>query len=311
MLELLRDRKKQGSVPGRRDDNNRLVLLVEGGSSRGAYSSGMTIAIERLGLLPAFDAVYGSSAGSLNAAWLLCGQADATKHAWWDPLIMRTTIDVRRALRGRPVVDTGFLIGTVYTQILPMGFQEILDNPVEFHPMATDARTGEAVDLHDQIRDQAGVQIALRASTAMPVLAGKPIEIDGRLLVDAGLSESVPMRTAIEQQATHIVALRTTRSDETSSAPSRFERMVASRWFLKHAPGTLDLWLRHDVLRAEEERLLASHPATLQIRPPLGSARIGRTERRLDLLRDAVEIGRRAAMDELAGCIEEPLTSRR
>ena len=311
MLELLRDRKKQGSVPGRRDDNARLVLLIEGGSSRGAYSSGMTIAIERLGLLPAFDAVYGSSAGSLNAAWLLCGQADATKHAWWDPLIMRTTIDVRRALRGRPVVDTGFLIGTVYTQILPMGFQEILDNPVEFHPMATDARTGDAVDLHDQIRDQAGVQIALRASTAMPVLAGKPIEINGRSLVDAGLSESVPMRTALEQQATHIVALRTMRSDETSSAPSRFERMVASRWFLKHAPGTLDLWLRHDVLRAEEDRLLASHPATLQIRPPLGSARIGRTERRLDLLRDAVEIGRQAAMAELAGCVEEPLAPRR
>ena len=307
MLELLRDRNRRGSVPGRRDDDARLVLLIEGGSSRGAYSSGMTIAIEQLGLLPAFDAVYGSSAGSLNAAWLLCGQADATKHAWWDSLIMRGTIDVRRALRGRPVVDTGFLVNTVYTEIMPMGFQEILDNPVEFHPMATDARTGEAVDLHDQIRDQAGIQTALLASTAMPVLAGKPVEIGGRSFVDAGLSESVPVRTALDQQATHIVTLRTMRSDETSSAPSRFERLVASGWFRRNAPGALDSWLRHDIMRVEEDRLLTEHPATLEIRPPLGSTNIGRTERRPDLLRDAVEVGRRAAMNELAGCVEEPL----
>ncbi|MFI9384652.1 patatin family protein [Kutzneria sp. NPDC052558] len=305
VLELLADRRRRGSRPGERDDDARLALLIEGGSSRGAYSSGMTIAIERLGLLPAFDAVYGSSAGSLNAAWLLCGRAESTQHAWWDPVIMGTTINVGRALRGRPVVDTHYLVNTVYTSVMPMGFREILDNPVEFHPMATYARTGEAVDLHDTLRDQASVQTALRASTAMPVLAGRPIEIDGRSYVDAGLSESVPIRSALAQGATHIVALRTMRSDETSSAPSRLERMVASRWFTRHAPGTLDSWIRHDILRAEEERLLASHPATLQIRPPLGSADIGRTSRHLDVLRAAVDIGREAAMAELAGCVKE------
>lgn len=307
VVQLLNDRRRRGSTPGNRDDDARLALLIEGGSSRGAYSSGMTIAIEQLGLLPAFDAVYGSSAGSLNAAWLLCGRAESTQHAWWDPVIMGTTINVGRALRRRPVVDTHYLVHTVYTQVMPMGFQEILDNPVEFHPMATDAHTGEAVDLHKHLRDPASVQAALRASTAMPVLAGHPIEIDGRSYVDAGLSESVPIRSAIAQGATHIVALRTMRADEASSAPSRVERLVASRWFNRHAPGTLDAWLRHDVLRAEEERLLATHPATLQIRPPLGSANIGRTSRRLDVLRTAVDIGRRAALAELAGCAEEPL----
>src|SRR4051812_32805485 len=131
VLQLLRDRMRDASRPGQRGDGARLALLVEGGSSRGAYSSGMTIAIEQLGLLPAFDAVYGSSAGSLNAAWLLCGRAEQTQHAWWDPLIMRTTINPGNALRRKPVVDTGFLVDTVYTTILPMGFQDIVDNPVE------------------------------------------------------------------------------------------------------------------------------------------------------------------------------------
>ncbi|MGW0521844.1 patatin-like phospholipase family protein [Crossiella sp. NPDC003009] len=308
VLQLLRDRKRQGSTPGHREDNARLVLLIEGGSSRGAYSSGMTVPIEQLGLLPMFDAVYGSSAGALNAAWLLCGRAESTMHAWWDPVVMGTTISLRRALRLRPVVDTRFLVHTVYTQIMPMGFQEILDSPVEFHPIATDARTGQAVDLHPRLRDQASIQAALRASTAMPILAGEPVEFDGRSLVDAGLSEAIPVRTALAQGATHILALRTRRADETSAPPSLGERLVASRWFARRAPGALDPWLRGDLIRAEEERLLSSHPATLQIRPPLGSARIGRTERRPHLLRAAVDAGRQAAMAELAGCVEEPLS---
>ena len=266
----------------------------------------MTIAIEQLGLLPLFDAVYGSSAGALNAAWLLCGRAESTMHAWWDPIVMRGTIDPRRALRRLPVVDTRFLVHTVYTEIMPMGFQEILDSPIEFHPIATDALTGEATDLHGRIHDQSGLQAALRATTAMPLLAGEPIEIDGRRYVDAGVSESVPVRTALAQGATHIVALRTRRMDETVLPPTRRERLVMSRWFARRAPGALAPWLNRQAIRAEEEQLLASHPATLQIRPPAGSAHIGRSERSPGLLRAAVHTGRQAALDELAG-LEEPL----
>ncbi|MEU8301712.1 patatin family protein [Micromonospora sp. NPDC048909] len=304
VLQLLRDRMQEASIPGQRSDDARLVLLIEGGSSRGAYSSGMTIAVEQLGLLPLFDAVYGSSAGALNAAWLLCGRAASSKHAWWDPIIMRTTINPRRALRRLPIVDTRFLVHTVYTEILPMGFQEILDSAVEFHPIATDALTGQAIDLHGQIRDRSSLQAALRASTAMPLLAGEPIEIDGRPFVDAGLSEAVPVRTALAQKATHIVALRTRRTDEVASAPSRAERLVMSRWFARRAPGATETWLRREAIRAEEEQLLASHPSTLQIRPPIGSAKIGRTERRPHLLRAAVDTGWQAALNELR-CVED------
>ena len=305
VLQLLRERISQGSTPQHRSDDARLVLLVEGGSSRGAYSSGMTIAIEQLGLLPLFDAVYGSSAGALNAAWLLCGRAETTMHAWWDPTIMGTTIDPRRVLRRQPVVDTHFLVHTVYTKIMPLGFREILDSTIEFHPIATDALTGQATDLHTGIHDQTSLQAALRASTAMPLLAGAPIEIDGRRFVDAGVSEAVPVRTALSQNATHIVALRTRRIDERVSPPSRGERLILSRWFARHAPGALEPWLHREAIRAEEEHLLASHPATLQIRPPIGSVKVGRTERRSDVLRAAVHTGRRAASHELSKCLTE------
>lgn len=308
VLQVLRDRSEQGSTPASRADDARVALVIEGGSSRGAYSSGMTVAIERLGLLPLFDAVYGSSAGALNGAWLLSRRAESTIHAWWDPTIMRGTIDPRRALRRQPVVDTHFLVHKVYTEIVPMDFAAILAGPVEFHPLATDALTGESTDLRGYIHDQAGLQAALRATTAMPLMAGRPIEIEGRRFVDAGVSESVPVRTALAQNATHIVALRTKRSDElVVPPPGRLERLVMARWLARCAPGALEPWLNRTAVRAEEEHLLATHPTVLQIRPPLGSGDIGHTERGETALRAAVDTGRQAAWDVLAGCVAEPV----
>jgi predicted patatin/cPLA2 family phospholipase len=302
VLQLLRERSEQGSTPGHRHDDARVALVIEGGSSRGAYSSGMTVEIERLGLLPVFDVVYGSSAGALSGAWLLSRRAESTIHAWWDAAIMRGTIDPRRALRWRPVVDTNFLVHTVYTTIMPMDFAAILGSSIEFRPLATDALTGASTDLHGYIHDQISLQAALRATTAMPFMTGEPIEIEGRRFIDAGVSESVPIRTAIAQNATHIVALRTKRSDERAVSPTRLERLVLSRWFARHAPGALEPWLNREALRGEEEHLLASHPAVLQIRPPLGSGDIGRTERGETALRGAVSTGRKAARDILAAC---------
>jgi hypothetical protein len=82
VIDLLAARAAEGSRPGQRADQARLVLLIEGGSSRGAFSSGMAVVIEELGLLDCFDAVYGSSAGALNAAWLLCRRSARNIHGW-------------------------------------------------------------------------------------------------------------------------------------------------------------------------------------------------------------------------------------
>jgi predicted patatin/cPLA2 family phospholipase len=141
----------------------------------------------------------------------------------------------------------------------------------------------------------------------MPFLAGEPITIGDRTLIDSGVSEGVPVRTALEQGATHIVALRTRRLDEPSSAPSRGERLLLSRWFARYAPGAVDPWLRRAEIRAEEERLLGADPAVVSIRPPLGSPSVGRTERRAQILRGVVDTGRQVAMEALAACVDEPV----
>lgn len=49
-------------------------LAIEGGGMRGCVSAGMVAAVSTLGLMDSFDAVYGSSAGSLVGAYAIAGQ---------------------------------------------------------------------------------------------------------------------------------------------------------------------------------------------------------------------------------------------
>ena len=57
---------------------NQVGLAIEGGGMRGCVSAGMVAAVSTLGLMDTFDAVYGSSAGSLVGAYAIAGQVCST-----------------------------------------------------------------------------------------------------------------------------------------------------------------------------------------------------------------------------------------
>jgi hypothetical protein len=87
------------------DDGARIALCVEGGAMRGVVSAGMVSALEDLGLVHAFDAVYGSSAGAINAAYFLAGQAGFGTAIYSEDINNHQFISMRRAIGGRPIVD--------------------------------------------------------------------------------------------------------------------------------------------------------------------------------------------------------------
>jgi predicted acylesterase/phospholipase RssA len=93
-------------------------------------------------------------------------------------------------------------------------------SPVEYHPLATDAATGESTDLRPLIADEVELRLALRASASLPFLAGPPIELRDRRFYDAGVAESIPFRTPLAQGATHILVLRSRRPLELAPGPA-------------------------------------------------------------------------------------------
>lgn len=308
VLRALAERVRAGSQPGARGDGLRIALAIEGGGMRGVISAGMALALAELGLVPAFDAVYGASAGAITGAWLLSRPEGL--RGWAEPAYAKTLIRRSALLRGRPVVDIRALIEDLYQTTFPMDFAAVLANPVELHPLATDAAAGQSTDLRPFTATPAELRLALRASAAMPLLAGPPVEFAGRRFYDAGVSESVPYRTALAQGATHVLVLRSRRDPRLAPdghRPSRSARLLARTTLRRETPALRAAFLARESRLAADDQLLAQYeadpahtPAVFSIRPPADSPQVSRLATDGALLRAALEAGHTAARDALS-----------
>ncbi|MFE5211236.1 patatin family protein [Streptomyces sp. NPDC056600] len=318
VLRAVGERTRAGSRPGARDDDLRLALVIEGGGMRGTFSAGMALALHDAGLVDAFDAVYGSSAGAITGAWLLSG-APEQLNGWAEPEYANTMIRLSNFWRGRPVVDVRTLVEHLYAEVARMDFQAVLSHPVEYHPLATDAHTGLSTDLRPFLDGPTELRLALRASAALPFLAGPAVELGGRHYYDAGLAESVPYRTALAQGATHVLVLRSRPAPKDllpapaadgSVRPSYGSRLVAATALRRYPKALHDSYFARAHRLREDEALLSecdrggpSGPdgtAVMSVRPALDSPRVGRLTRDGRLLKAALESGR-AAVERVLG----------
>lgn len=318
MRQVLAKRVASGSKPGERDDGFRVALSIEGGGMRGTVSAGMALALHELGMVPAFDAVYGSSAGAITGAWLLSSEPERLR-GWADPGYARTLIRWSALLRRRPVVDVRTLVEVVYQTEFPMDFASILDSPVEYHPLGTDARTGESIDLRPLIGDPAELRLALRASASLPFLAGPAVELRGRRFYDAGVAESIPFRTPLAQGATHVLVLRSRRPRGGAASarsgyvnglpvpppprPPRSVRLLTRTTLRKESLALRTALLTRGArTAADAERIeaLAAEGKALMIFPPESVPPVSRLTTDAALLEAALESGRAAIRENFA-----------
>jgi predicted patatin/cPLA2 family phospholipase len=227
VIEILKARKARGGRPPFGDEA-RVALCVEGGAMRGVISAGMVSALEALGFADVFDVVYGSSAGAINAAYFLAGQARLGTAIYYEDINNHRFIDIRRALRGRPIVDLGFLLDDVMARRKRLDVDRVLSSPTPLRVLATDVVEEHAFVMRT-FQDGRELVAALRASATMPVVAGPPAECFGRRLLDASLSEPIPVPAAEADACTHALVLLT-RTGGMRPHPSAFDRyFVAPR----------------------------------------------------------------------------------
>jgi predicted patatin/cPLA2 family phospholipase len=225
VLDILRRRVARGSRAPHHDDGARVALCVEGGAMRGVISAGMVSALEHLGLTNVFDAVYGSSAGAINAAYFLAGQAAVGTTIYYEDINNTRFISLWRAVNGRPIVDLGFLIDEVAIRRKPLEVARVLAAPSPLAVMATDAATGRPAVLRNFSTGRELLD-AMRAGATMPIVAGHPAAFGAGTYFDASLTEPIPVPTAEAEGHTHILALLT-RPGVMRHRPSTFDR-----WFV-------------------------------------------------------------------------------
>ena len=196
----------------------RIGLVLSGGGARGAAHVGVIRVLEELRI--PIDAVAGTSMGAvvggLYAAGLRASEIEAVfrKLDWQDLLTDRAprrdlvyrrkqddrSILARGALGLQPgkgvELPLGLVQGQKITQLLraatlPVAEVQDFDRlPIPFRALATDLETGEPVVLRS-----GDLATVLRASMSAPGVFA-PVEVGGRMLVDGGLVDNLPVDLA-------------------------------------------------------------------------------------------------------------------
>lgn len=197
----------------------RVGLVLSGGGARGAAHVGVLKVLEELQV--PIDAVAGTSMGAVVGGLYASGLSAAeveralTSLDWQDAFRdrpPRADLTFRRkqedqnflvrlplGLRGRRfLLPRGLIQGQKLTQslrelTLPISHISDFDElPTPFRAVATDLVTGEPV-----VMSGGDLVSAMRASLSAPGVF-TPVERDGRLLVDGGIAENLPIDVARE-----------------------------------------------------------------------------------------------------------------
>jgi len=163
--------------------NVKIGLALGSGGARGAAHTGVMKVLEREGI--DVSAVAGSSIGALVGAAHAVGiPVEEVERQW-------LTNDVRRLFRGffPSFPRAGFSSGNELRKLLVelLGDVQIEDLAIPYAAVACDIDTGEPVVFRD-----GSLVDAVRASTAIPGVF-HPVRARGRLLVDGGLIDPVPV----------------------------------------------------------------------------------------------------------------------
>jgi NTE family protein len=281
----------------------RIGLALSGGGARGLAHVGVLKVLEELRV--PVHCVTGTSMGAIVGATYASGMpiADMEKfvvEADWDDVFRdrppRAEVASRRKLDDYKTlfapeygVKSGGLAlpkGVIAGVSIEGFFRRLTDRaviiedfrrlPVPFRAVAADIETGEAVVL-----DRGSLSQAMRASMAVPG-ALAPVEIDGRLLVDGGIANNLPIDEVRKLCADVVIAVNIStpplKREEITSALSVAGQLIN---FLGKA--TVDRQLQS---LSERDVLVA---------PELGDISSGSFERAADAIRSGEDAARKAA----------------
>lgn len=259
----------------------RTALVLSGGGARGLAHVGALRVLDSLGIHP--DLVVGTSMGAFIGALYASGwsaaRIDSLVHAVplgrlfppydgrppasltslldplsdWSPTLVWESGEHGLRLQSPAVRESR--VNALLTEALLDGnvraggdFDRL---PIPYRAVAADLRTRQAV-----ILSRGDLARAVRASVAIPV-AFTPVRLDGRILVDGGLAENVPVQAARDAGATRVIVVDASRG------------LIADT-LAADSPLAMVSYLV-DVLFSQAPDSLGPHD--LYIRPELGDAR--------------------------------------
>lgn len=265
-------------------------LVMEGGAMRGMFTAGVTDVFMENGIK--FDGMAGVSAGAAFGCNYKSGQSGRVIR--YNTRFCRD----KRFCSLRNLVRTGNIFGAefCYHEIpdrLDVFDVEVFNNsPMEFYVVCTDAETGKPL-YHRCMKMDYDELEWIRASASMPIVS-RVVEIDGRELLDGGISDSIPLKFMEKSGYDRNIVILTQPRDFVKQ-PSSMARNC--RPLLRRYPNLINAMNNcHKMYNAELKYIRKSEQAgrTLVIAPP-EKLPVGHIEHNPDVLREVYRIGRNTA----------------
>lgn len=204
----------------------KIGLVLSGGGARGGAHLGVLKVLEELHV--PVDVIVGTSAGAIVGAAYASGLRVEEIEAEMRQLrtetivhdVARTDLPVRRkddearnyigpefglsasGLSLPKAAVSGVALEAVLRRLTARQRSDAFDAlPIPFRAVATDLATAEMVVL-----ERGSLATAIRASMALPAIVN-PVELDGRLLVDGGVSRNLPVDVARALGAQIVIAV--------------------------------------------------------------------------------------------------------
>ena len=281
-------------------------LVLEGGAMRGLFSAGVIDVLMEHGIN--FDGIVGVSAGAAFGCNMKSRQAGRairynTKFAndW-------------RYCSLRSLLTTGDIFGGEFCYHYLPKHLDIFDNeafnnnPQEFFAVCTDVETGEPIYKRLMKADDECYEW-IRASASMP-LASKIVNINGRKVLDGGISDSIPLKFMQQQGYEKNIVVTTQPAGYVKEKNSFLPLM---RLQLRRYPRFLDAVAnRHEMYNAQLEYVSEQERQgkTLVLRPE-SALTIGHITHDADKMWETYNIGRALAekrLEEIKEYVAPPLS---
>jgi NTE family protein len=173
----------------------RIGLALGSGSARGWSQIGVIRVLEKAGV--SADVVCGTSIGALVGAACAAGEIDRL-HDWVKGLRWQAVVSMIDLRMNGGLIEGGKLVDFFRAHFRDEGIERL---PRPFGCVATELASGREIWLRE-----GPVIDAVRASIALPGLF-TPVERDGRLLVDGGLVNPVPVSLCRAMGADIVIAV--------------------------------------------------------------------------------------------------------
>ncbi len=222
-------------------NNEKIGLVLEGGGLRGVYTSGVIRFFMDKGIT--FPYVVGVSMGVCNGANYISRQPERNRIVNIDFVNDPRYLSYRRLLLRGELFGMDFIFNTIPFSLVPFDKSTFLRNEAKFVIGVTDCETGDPVYYEKKEFGDDSMAI-FRATCSLPFLA-KPVHYKGRIFMDGGVSDPIPIQKSIDDGNGRNVLILT-RPKGYRKRPSHLH-LLARLWYPKLKGLQRVLAVRHEL----------------------------------------------------------------